>query len=227
MNKSLITNLIAVSITSYGMLAQNYSTEIFMAGLFALSGALTNWLAIHMLFEKVPLLYGSGVIPLKFEEIKEGIKNLIMNEFFSKNSLENFLKNENSLTDNDLSEKLDYDLIFDKLVEAIEESSMGSMLNVLGGKKSLLPLKIPIEKKIKQVIDEISSNNLQKDNNFSDVIKGKIEMIIDKRLSELTPDHVKIIMRDMIHKHLDWLVVWGGFFGFVIGVILGVLGSLN
>ena len=227
MNKSLITNLIAVSITSYGMLAQNYSTEIFMAGLFALSGGLTNWLAIHMLFEKVPLLYGSGVIPLKFEEIKEGIKSLIMNEFFSKNSLENFLKNENSLTDNDLSEKLDYDLIFDKLVEAIEESSMGSMLNVLGGKKSLLPLKIPIEKKIKQVIDEISSNNLQKDNNFSDVIEGKIEMIIDKRLSELTPDHVKIIMRDMIHKHLGWLVVWGGFFGFVIGVILGVLGSLN
>ena len=166
MNKSLITNLIAVSITSYGMLAQNYSTEIFMAGLFALSGGLTNWLAIHMLFEKVPLLYGSGVIPLKFEEIKEGIKSLIMNEFFSKNSLENFLKNENSLTDNDLSEKLDYDLIFDKLVEAIEESSMGSMLNVLGGKKSLLPLKIPIEKKIKQVIDEISSNNLQKDNHF-------------------------------------------------------------
>ena len=227
MNKSLITNLIAVSITSYGMLAQNYSTEIFMAGLFALSGGLTNWLAIHMLFEKVPLLYGSGVIPLKFEEIKEGIKSLIMNEFFSKNSLENFLKNENSLTDNDLSEKLDYDLIFDKLVEAIEESSMGSMLNVLGGKKSLLPLKIPIEKKIKQVIDEISSNNLQKDNNFSDLIEGKIEMIIDKRLSELTPDHVKIIMRDMIHKHLGWLVVWGGFFGFVIGVILGVLGSLN
>ncbi len=227
MNKSLITNLIAVSITSYGMLAQNYSTEIFMAGLFALSGGLTNWLAIHMLFEKVPLLYGSGVIPLKFEEIKEGIKSLIMNEFFSKNSLENFLKNENSLTDNDLSEKLDYDLIFDKLVEAIEESSMGSMLNVLGGKKSLLPLKIPIEKKIKQVIDEISSNNLQKDNNFSNVIEGKIEMIIDKRLSELTPDHVKIIMRDMIHKHLGWLVVWGGFFGFVIGVILGVLGSLN
>ena len=68
---------------------------------------------------------------------------------------------------------------------------------------------------------------MQKDNNFSDVIEGKIEMIIDKRLSELTPDHVKIIMRDMIHKHLGWLVVWGGFFGFVIGVILGVLGSLN
>ena len=54
-----------------------------MAGLFALSGGLTNWLAIHMLFEKVPLLYGSGVIPNRFEDFKNGIKNLIMNEFFS------------------------------------------------------------------------------------------------------------------------------------------------
>ncbi len=227
MNKSLITNLIAVSITTYGMFAPNYSTEIFMAGLFALSGGLTNWLAIHMLFEKVPLLYGSGVIPLKFEEIKEGIKSLIMNEFFSKNSLENFLKNKNDITETNFSEKLDYDLIFDKLVEAIQESSMGSMLNVLGGKKSLLPLRTPIEKKIKQVINEISPNNLQQENNFSEVIKNNIETIIDNRLSELTPDHIKIIMRDMIHQHLGWLVVWGGFFGFIIGVILGALGSLN
>ena len=66
-----------------------YSTEIFMAGLFALSGGLTNWLAIYMLFEKVPLLYGSGVIPNRFEEFKNGIKNLIMNEFFLQFLLKN------------------------------------------------------------------------------------------------------------------------------------------
>ncbi|MCU7375947.1 hypothetical protein PEC18_35415 [Paucibacter sp. O1-1] len=36
---------------------------VFTIGLFALSGAITNWLAIHMLFEKVPGLYGSGVVP--------------------------------------------------------------------------------------------------------------------------------------------------------------------
>ena len=83
MNKSLLTNLISATVTIYGLFSPIYSTEIFMAGLFALSGGLTNWLAIHMLFEKVPLLYGSGVIPNRFEEFKNGIKNLIMNEFFS------------------------------------------------------------------------------------------------------------------------------------------------
>ena len=79
MNKSILTNLISATLTVYGLFSPLYSTEIFMAGLFALSGGLTNWLAIYMLFEKVPLLYGSGVIPNRFEEFKSGIKNLIMN----------------------------------------------------------------------------------------------------------------------------------------------------
>ena len=52
MNKSILTNLISVAITIYGLVSPIYSTEIFMAGLFALSGGLTNWIAIHMLFEK-------------------------------------------------------------------------------------------------------------------------------------------------------------------------------
>ena len=80
MNKSILTNLISVTITFYGLISPVYSTEIFMAGLFALSGGLTNWIAIHMLFEKVPFLYGSGVIPNRFEDFKNGIKNLIMNQ---------------------------------------------------------------------------------------------------------------------------------------------------
>ena len=68
MNKSLITNLSALSITIAGIFMPIYSVEIFMAGLFSLSGGITNWLAIHMLFEKVPFLYGSGVIPERFKD---------------------------------------------------------------------------------------------------------------------------------------------------------------
>ena len=36
-----------------------------------------------MLFEKVPGLYGSGVVPSRFEEFKEGIRSLIMTQFFT------------------------------------------------------------------------------------------------------------------------------------------------
>ena len=227
MNKSIITNLIAVTITIYGLVSPIFSTEIFMAGLFALSGGLTNWLAIHMLFEKVPLLYGSGVIPNRFEDFKNGIKNLIMNEFFSSVILEKFLKNKTDKAGEDILKSLDYDKIFIKLVEAIEESSLGSMLNMLGGKKALEPLTEPVKKKIKELFNEISLKNNDENFNPSDKLKEDIEDIIDKRLDELTPDHIKIIMKEMIQKHLGWLVVWGGVFGFLIGLLLGILGSLN
>ena len=227
MNKSILTNLISATVTIYGLFSPAYSTEIFMAGLFALSGGLTNWLAIHMLFEKVPMLYGSGVIPNRFEEFKNGIKNLIMNEFFSSIILEKFLENKTNSVEQNILNKLDYDLIYNKLVEAIEESSLGSMLNMVGGKDALGPIKDPVKKKIKEIFDELSLQ-LNKDSiNFSAELQKNIEFIVDKRLEELTSEHVKIIMKEMIQKHRGWLVVWGGVFGFLIGLLLGVLGSLN
>ena len=227
MNKSLITNILALSLTIYGMFSPIYSTEIFMAGLFALSGGLTNWLAIHMLFEKVPLLYGSGVIPDRFEEFKQGIKELILTEFFSLSSINNFLENKVSLKKNDLSKELDYDLIFTKLTEAIEESSLGSMLGMVGGKKALEPLKEPVKKKIKEVVEDVSNKIVEENDKTAESVRKDLEEIIDQRLLELTSQHVKIIIKHMIHKHLGWLVVWGGVFGFFIGIILGLLGSLN
>ena len=92
MNKSDITNIITVLIMAYGY--SNNNNIIYMVGLFALSGAITNTLAIHMLFEKVPFLYGSGVIESKFEEFKLSIKNLLMEQFFTKQRLKNFFQDE-------------------------------------------------------------------------------------------------------------------------------------
>jgi hypothetical protein len=68
LNKSLATNIISVVISVIGII---FSVPLIKSvGFFALSGAITNWLAIYMLFEKVPFLYGSGVIPERFEDFK-------------------------------------------------------------------------------------------------------------------------------------------------------------
>ena len=84
LNKSFITNLVAIILIALSFVESEFSTIILLAGLFALSGAITNQLAIHMLFEKVPFLYGSGVIPNRFEAFKSAIKNLMMSEFFTR-----------------------------------------------------------------------------------------------------------------------------------------------
>ena len=94
LNKSFTTNSIATLFIGISYITDQYSSIFLFTGLFALSGALTNLLAIHMLFEKVPFLYGSGVIPARFEAFKEAIKNLMMDEFFTAKQLSNFFENE-------------------------------------------------------------------------------------------------------------------------------------
>ena len=57
MNKSLVTNAVAVLIILIGFYLKDKYSFVLMTGVFALSGSITNWIAIHMLFDKVPFLY--------------------------------------------------------------------------------------------------------------------------------------------------------------------------
>ena len=57
-NKSSVTNLVAASVVGISYVSPFYKEQLLGVGLFSLSGALTNWLAVHMLFEKIPGLYG-------------------------------------------------------------------------------------------------------------------------------------------------------------------------
>ena len=47
-SKSLTTNLVALALIGASYLSPKYSEIMYLTGLFALSGGITNWLAIHM-----------------------------------------------------------------------------------------------------------------------------------------------------------------------------------
>lgn len=223
MNKNFLTNFIAFLIMLIGSFSPIYQETLFMIGIFSLSGGLTNWLAIHMLFERIPFFYGSGVIPNRFNEFKIGIKNLILNEFFNEENINNFFKNNTNITSIELLDPSGEEKIFNKLVEAIEESSLGSMLSMIGGKKALIPLREPMIKKVKEVLHDLYTNSVDKNNYLSKEIKSKVEEIIENRLSELTPENVKVIVQNMIKKHLSWLVIWGSIIGGLIGLLVSQL----
>ncbi len=227
MNKSVITNVISLLCTLAGYVLNQ--PILLTIGLFALSGAITNWLAIHMLFEKVPGLYGSGVIPARFEDFKDGIRNLMMDQFFTEDNIDRFLSDNSgqaaALNLAPIIEKVDLSPAFDTLVDVIENSSFGGMLAMVGGSEALQPLREPFIEKMKlSVADIVSSDNfnhlLRDELEQPNVIAGmrdKVSNIIEKRLDELTPKLVKEIIQTMIRKHLGWLVVWGGVFGGLIG----------
>ncbi|MGZ5007875.1 MAG: DUF445 domain-containing protein [Methylobacter sp.] len=232
-NKSFTTNLIAVVIIALGyMVSPSQPGLIKSIGFFALSGAVTNWLAIHMLFEKVPYLYGSGVIPDRFEEFKLSIKRLMMDQFFTAKNIEQFIETEEQqgkgvLNLEPLLDAVDYDKIYEGLVSSIMNSSFGGMLMMMGGEEALVPLKEPFTEKMKTTLTEMVESDRFKDalkhgldaHKIGGDIIGKIESVIDKRLSELTPQLVKEMVQSIIREHLGWLVVWGGVFGGLMGIL--------
>lgn len=228
-NKSLITNFLAATLIILGHYTSN--SLMFTIGLFAFSGAITNWLAIHMLFEKVPGLYGSGVIPARFEDFKSAIRVMMMEQFFSQENLDRFMDDSGSreveLVLAPVIEKVDLSPAFDKFILVIMQSSFGSMLGMFGGEEALIPLKEPFIKNMKESLVDMTNSpefheilkQEMKQPDITDDIREKVSIIIEKRLDELTPDMVKKIVQEMIKKHLGWLVVWGGVFGGIIGAL--------
>ena len=213
MNKSLVTNVLAAICVILG-----YALSLpilFNVGLFALSGAITNWLAVYMLFEKVPGLYGSGVVPSRFEEFKLGIAHLMMKQFFTAENIDRFLSEKEGISQIDLApviEKVDLAPSFDALVNTVAQSSFGGMLAMFGGTEALMPLKEPFIEKMKASLVDMAESEqfrgllkqeLEQPNVMAD-LQTKIANIVEQRLNELTPQMVKQIVQDMIQTHLGW-----------------------
>ena len=123
---------------------------------------------------------------------------------------------------------MDRDSIFQSIVQVIEESEQfGPMLQMFGGSIVLAPLKEPLMQRFQQTLVDMSHDpelitqvRLQfTSGSHGEELLAKIDQIVQKRLDELTPHKVKEIIANMIREHLDWLVVWGGVFGGLIGLL--------
>ena len=193
-----------------------------------------------MLFERVPGLYGSGVIPMRFEEFKVGIRKLIMDQFFNSADLEEFFHGAGDTSKKigaslkQAIDDLDLDAAFESLLDVIMSSSFSSMLNMVGGRDALNPLKSPFVEKMRDYFQEqFAKSGLQgqiqdalKNALDDEAIRNKVAELIDHRLDQMTPQMVKEIIQEMIRKHLGWLVVWGCFLGGLIGLTVTIISNL-
>jgi len=228
LSKALITNIIALLLVVGSFYApSNISNYLYFSGLFALSGAITNQIAIYMIFNRVPFLYGSGVVELNFEKFKLSIKNMIMEQFFNQERVDKFLQAElESIDFSKIINEIDFTPAYESLKESIIESKFGQVLNLFGGESALESLKVTFLNKLKSSIVSITSSKA-----FQEQIKSmqsfpqsktftqKIDKIIKEKLDTLTPKDVKVLVERLIKEHLDWLVVWGGLFGGLLGLV--------
>ena len=223
MSKPIISNLTALAVLLFGFVETPVASYCFTVGIFALSGGITNWLAIHMLFEKIPFIIGSGVVEIRFEEFKKGIRHLILEEFFNKENIENIYKDLRSEAVDKIKPSFDKDKIFNSFIEILQKSSLSKTLDMFGGAKILEPLKDPLVEKFQQIFIELVDKRNEDSSEDTKTLEIKIITAIDIKLNDLTPRRVKEIVQEMISKHLGWLVVWGAIFGGAIGLIFEII----
>jgi len=231
MNLATVTDL-AIALLTIGsfFLPFEYASSLQMALLFAFSGAITNHLAIHMLFYRVPLLYGSGIIELKFDAIKLELKSLMMREFFSETALLQFAKlQEKHLDLADIVQSSDLSVAFDALKQTVMESSFGNVLSMFGGEKAIENLRESFTEKLRTALIFFVNDAQFKQSinaHLEDSTKQSIsliEQIIDERMQEIAMQDVRSMLYTLMHKYLQWLVVWGALFGLIIGLISAAL----
>ena len=200
---------------------------IMAVGVFGFAGGITNWLAVKMLFDRVPGLYGSGVIPARFREIRATVKDLIMTHFFDEEYLQRFFdEHGQSMTGGSggLTRKLQEVLESDEAGRAIEfeieklkEGPMGMMVR-MAGTEMLKPLIQQFMGGLIQRLGPVAETKMREEAFDVAKLRGQADKLLETKLEELTPEIVKRMMEQVMRKHLGWLIVWGNVFGGLIGL---------
>lgn len=240
--RGMISNLLSLSLMILGLLATMAGADpdtslpvyvmqagpwLLAAGVFGFAGGITNWLAVKMLFDRVPLLYGSGVIPNRFKEIRATIKSLIMTHFFDEDYLRRFFEEHGSqLTGGtNLEEELtnllasdDADAAIDAEIEKLKQGPMGMMIKMAGNDI----LKVIIKQFMGGLVTRIApvaEARLREKTLDVAALRDQVDRLLEVKLEELTPEIVKAMMERVMREHLGWLIVWGNVFGALIGLL--------
>jgi uncharacterized membrane protein YheB (UPF0754 family) len=237
--RGMISNLASLAILVTGLVLTTSDTATWPAGLvaagpwllaagvFGFAGGITNWLAVKMLFDRVPLLYGSGVIPNRFREIRATIKNLIMTHFFDEEYLQRFFdehgaqmggggKLEKELTQLLASDEADRAI--DAELDKLKQGPLGMMIKMAGNDM----LKVIIKQFMGGLVGRIApvAEERLKAKAFDiPSLRQQVDRLLEVKLEELTPEIVKAMMERVMREHLGWLIVWGNVFGAAIGVL--------
>jgi len=236
LNKGTVSNLCSFFVMALGLallkLYPDFTAWRFIMsfGLFAFSGGFTNWLAIKMLFDKIPFLYGSGVIPKRFKEIRETVKNVIMKTFFDQTYLEKYLNQKagqwlGSLNLEDKIKELLESPVVDQIIESklteLSSRPEGMFLAMMGvDPLALKPMIKPFVLGMGTDVVPHLFNNFEVTKLINiETIRTEIDSLMSTKLLELTPERVKLLLEEVMREHLGWLIVWGNVFGGLIGLV--------
>mmetsp|Transcript_14362 Transcript_14362/g.45286 ORF Transcript_14362/g.45286 Transcript_14362/m.45286 type:complete len:309 (+) Transcript_14362:73-999(+) len=244
-NKGDASNMVTFFVLCSGLVMRAFlgrenaaAAAVLAFGLFGFAGGVTNALAVTMLFDRIPLLVGSGVIPRRFKEILAALKTMILDTFFDERFLRTYVSQRSAdlVATIDLKSRLErvmhadgFDAALADKLERLAATPDGQILATLapmfGGfatmtvtvKPMLLAVGIELLNSLTDNFDLLE---------YVDVasVRDEIDRALSQRMTTLTPSKVRRMMSRVIRDHLGWLVVWGNVFGGIIGLLSWVAG---
>lgn len=177
-------------------------------------GWTTNAIAIWMLFHpyrewrifgfKLP--FTPGVIPSRIEELSESIAKVIVKYIFTKEEWLSFIDSM------ELDEKA-----VEEIFKKIKEIS-GSRIFM-----KVIPLKSVIKEIIRRELRKLIRRELRKviiKASEREDIEKDLEDIIKKRIvNEFSPDRVEDVVKRLCKKEFQYIMLFGGLLGCIIGLI--------
>eukprot|EP00040_Diaphanoeca_grandis_P026870 m.151472 g.151472 ORF g.151472 m.151472 type:complete len:299 (+) comp30760_c3_seq1:173-1069(+) len=204
---------------------------ILSFGLFGFAGGLTNWIAVTMLFVRVPGLVGSGVIPVRYVQIRETVKDIIMETFFDPEFLSAFLGGKleqygAAIHPEEHVQGMLKSEEFDKKIDANlntlgERPEFAAVIAMGIQPEQLKPMIIPFISGFAEELAPMLKAKMIDPKvvvNIEDV-RSQIEIYMSVRMETLTAQKVTRLLAFVIRDHLGWLVLWGCVFGSILGVI--------
>lgn len=241
LEKGTVSNLISATVLVIGLVLtllrergeaalpvalDSAAVWLLAVGLFGFAGGITNWLAVKMLFDRVPLLYGSGVIPNRFEEIRATIKNLIMAHFFEEDYLRRFFEEAGAelfpgvdlqAQVTELLQSEEADKAIERQLEKLKEGPFGMMVRMAGTDILKLVVKEFLTGLNAELMPQLQGKLFSKIDPRA--VREQVDVLLERKLQELTPETVKEMMEHVMREHLGWLIVWGNVFGGSIGLL--------
>jgi hypothetical protein len=233
--KGRISNWISGAVLVGGLAASSrypWSDWLVAAGLFGFAGGVTNWLAVKMLFDRIPFLYGSGVIPGRFREIRRTVKDLIMVHFFDEEYLSRFFSERLDTISHDenlaprlvaILESDEVDAIIERKLQEMQLTPTGMIIKMVGT-ETVKPLVKRFICGMGEDVAPLVAAEFARPGVEVGALREQVNQLLEAKLEELTPEAVKRMMEDVMRQHLGWLIVWGNVFGGCIGVLSHALG---
>ncbi|XP_065184684.1 uncharacterized protein LOC135815332 [Sycon ciliatum] len=200
------------------------------AGLFGFMGGFTNWLAVAMLFTKVPFLYGSGVVPARFKEIRVRLRKEMVTSVFDGRHFIRYVnqRTRTAVASADVPQQIakflsnpEVDSILQRRLNEFRDEPVGQLLASVGVKAddqstvkpAIIGASADLAPAVLTALGQLNKTPVH-------LFRRELDAFITQRAENLDQETVTRMLKAVLRPHLGWIILWGSFFGMVMGIIV-------